>query len=282
VSLSSALYYRVYQDFFMGSRLGAYRALLRQLREAGYRFCTMTEFVAAMDRGETFDTPVCLLRNDIDSDLAGAARMFACDRAEGIPATYYFRLRTVDRELAREIAAEGGEVGYHFEEIASVAKRLGLSSASQIETQLDAIRREFRDNVLAFGALTGIVPRTIASHGDFVNRRIGVPNQQLLTRALMDELGIVADAYDQRIHGGLAARFSDCPPPIWWRPMNPLDALAAKPATMSILVHPRQWVCNPLLNLYLGATRFWEEAVWRCRVATARRERETPQSAAIP
>jgi len=255
----------------MGSRLESYRQLLRHVRDLGYRFATMAPFAEAIAREETFDAPICLLRNDIDSDPSGAARMFACERKEGIRATYFFRLATIDPGLAEKIVTHGGEVGYHFEEIASTAKRLGLRSKLQIDIHLESIRDEFRNNVLKFGARMGIMPRVVASHGDFINRRIGVPNQYLLTPALMNEMGIVADAYDPRIHSGLDARFSDSPPPQWWRPADPVCALIQRPASISILVHPRQWVCNPALNLRLDALRLWEESAWRWRSAARAR-----------
>ncbi len=179
------------------------------------------------------------------------------------------------------MARHGSEVGYHFEEIATVSKRLGLASKQDVDAHLDLIRDEFRRNVRDFRARTGLSPRTVASHGDFINRRIGVPNQYLLTRALLDELGVVADAYDPRIHAGLGARFSDWPAPEWWRPADPLEALQNRPATVSILVHPRQWVCNPALNLRLGALRLVEEMTWRRRRATAARRQADPAQAKV-
>ncbi|HEX4081233.1 MAG TPA: hypothetical protein VHX61_20400 [Rhizomicrobium sp.] len=268
----SRIYYHAYQDIFMGSRIDAYRTLLRRLKEYGYRFCTMTEFILEAGRNERSGSPVCLLRNDIDSDPAGAAQMFACDREEGVRASYFFRLTTFCPALMKQIAAQGGDVGYHFEEIATVAKRLGLRSRPQVDARLDAIRAEFRSNVLRFGARAGLRPRMVASHGDFINRRIGVSNQYLLTRPLMDELGIIADAYDERVHASLDARFSDWPAPRWWQPADPVQALRSRPATVSILVHPRQWTCNPVLNIRLAAARIVQESAWRWSSAmTARR-----------
>jgi hypothetical protein len=268
VGRASKIYYRAWQDIFMGSRLAEYSALLTRLKALGYRFCTMTEFVLAADAGEHFASPVCLLRNDVDSDPRGAARMFSCDRSAGVRATYYFRLSTLDPALAADIAATGSEVGYHFEEIATVAKRLGLRSHDDVAAQMERIRDEFRSNIATFRRRSGVPVRTVASHGDFANRRLGIPNQQLLTQTLLNELELVADAYDRRIHAGLAARYTDCPPPQWWKPDDPIRALEKRPATVSILVHPRQWTCNPAANLRLTIRRVADEAAWRIRGAS--------------
>jgi hypothetical protein len=279
---TSTLYYRVWQDFFMGSRLSAYRDLIGGLKQHGYRFCTMAEFVRAVDRGDRFSAPVCLLRNDVDSDPLGAAKMFDCDRDAGIRATYYFRLATLDPGLAARLTAHGAEVGYHFEEIATVAKRLALRSKMEIEQRMDLIRDEFRSNLRKFRERSGVAVRTVASHGDFANRRLGVPNQALLTPALLAELSLLADAYDQRVHAGLSARFTDCPPPQWWKPADPMRALGAKSATVSILVHPRQWTCSPSVNLRLAIARIGEEASWRLRSLRSRNRAPHIPNSAVP
>ena len=253
----------------MGSRISRYRALLDFLVESGYRFRTFSEFAEAVDRHEIDSGPICLLRNDVDSDPAGAGLMFACDRAAGVRATYFFRLSTLDAKLAREIAASGSEVGYHYEEIATVAKRLGLRSRHQVERHMKFVRHEFRSNIHRFATRTGLTPRVVAAHGDFANRRLGVPNHYLLDQDLMRDLGILVDAYDPKVHGDLRARFSDWPAPRWWSPADPVSVLGDRPATVSILVHPRQWTCNPSLNLRLDTQRLFEEAGWRWRSALA-------------
>jgi hypothetical protein len=263
---------RIYQNYVMGSRLDQYRDLLRQIRAAGYRFLTVSEFAQSISSSDGIRSATCMLRNDVDTDPAGAARMFDCDREFDVRATYYFRLSTIDRRLMRRISEFGSEVGYHFEETSTIIKRHGLASRKQIDTQVDLMRAEFRKNIAIFRDYSGIMPRSVVAHGDFVNRLVNVPDSYFITPSLLKEFEILADAQK------LCAWLSDAPAPIWWRPQNPLDAIAGAPDTMAILVHPRQWTCNRMANLRLDVVRIWEEAAWRARrivgsIASAIRDR---------
>jgi hypothetical protein len=250
---------RIYQNYFMGSRLDQYRDLLRQIRAAGYRFLTTSEFAQSILSNDGIGSATCLLRNDVDTDPAGAERMFDCDREFDVRATYYFRLSTIDRPLMRRISEFGSEVGYHFEETSTIIKRHGLASRKQIESQVDLMRAEFRKNITNFRNFSGIVPRSVVAHGDFVNRLVNIPDSYFITPSLLKECEIVADAQK------LCAWLSDAPAPIWWRRQNPLDAVAGAPCTIAILVHPRQWTCSRVANLRLDVVRIWEEAAWRAR-----------------
>jgi hypothetical protein len=279
VSLLTTLASRVYQDFLMGDRLDAYAKLLKHIRESGYAFWTVPEFAAAVSQGATPGPRVCVLRVDVDSDTKGAAKMFARERECGARATYYFRLKTLAPEFAREIRASGSEAGYHFEEIATVAKRLGLTTQAEIDEHLELIRDEFRRNIAHFAKECGSQPRTVTAHGDFANRRLGISNSHLLTQSLMDELGIVSDVHDPRVYAALATRFLDQPAPIWWQPGDPVQLLATdKPATILVLVHPRQWTCNPVANLKSDLARAHEELAYRRRSRTSLAVRAKAQS----
>ena len=57
---------------------------------------------------------------------------------------------------------------------------------------------------------------TSASHGDFANRAVGIPNHYLLqSEGLCDCLGIEFEAYDSKLMAPVIARLSDGLYPMW-------------------------------------------------------------------
>jgi hypothetical protein len=256
----------LYQSLLMPDRLAQYRDLLRSIAAKGYTFSTVEAFASNVFAGCLPHEQTCVLRVDIDSDAAGAARMFDIAAAEGVHGTYYFRLSTFDRPLAQRVRSQGSEAGYHFEELAIYAKRNGLRSAEEIEAHVPAMRDEFRRNIMRFRNAMGDFPRTIAAHGDFINRRFGIRNSRIVDRALIDEFGILAETNEPRLMGAVTARVSDRPAPRWWHPQSPIEAMSESPKVLYILVHPRQWVRAPLHNIRLDLQRGGEEAAyfWHC------------------
>jgi hypothetical protein len=261
----------LYQNFLMPDRLEQFRKLLREIAGKGYRFTTIEAFASLIKAGDIPDCPLCILRVDIDSDPAGARRMFDIARAEHASATYYFRLATLDRRLAGRIRSQGSEVGYHFEELATCAKHMGLRTPGEIEANLGLMRDAFRRNVAYFRDVMGEHLQTVAAHGDFLNRRIGVKSQRIVDHALLDECGIAAEAHEPWLLRAIDARVSDRPAPVWWYPQSPEQALSASPHVLHILVHPRQWARAPLLNARLDLQRGMEEVSYRWHRARRKR-----------
>ena len=261
-----AIWYRLYQDYFMGSRLSEYRAMLERLRTWGYRFETVSDFFPAAQRGERKGEFVCLLRIDVDTDPQGAAAMFVVEQDLGIRATYYFRRSTMDAKLARRIADYGSEVGYHFEEIASFAKRHGLRTREEAQANFKPMQDWFDLNLREFAKKMGLSPRSVAAHGDFANRRFNLSNSALLTPELMREAGLLVHTSQPHFTRHLVARYADAPAPRWWQPSDP--SLIPPRGPIMILVHPRQWRCNRTENFRVSAHRIGDEIAWAVRRAT--------------
>ncbi|MCG8449216.1 MAG: hypothetical protein MI725_06505, partial [Pirellulales bacterium] len=171
---------RAYADFLMPSRLHEYRALLTEFLSNGYRTTTLREFARlakakAADAGQR----LLVLRQDVDTDLATSRAMWQIERELGVNATRYFRLSTIDVPFMQDIEKEGGEASYHFEEIATFAKRHGLTSRRQVLERLPEVKNMFRDNITRLRAMTGLPMQTVASHGDFVNRKLDLCNWEI-------------------------------------------------------------------------------------------------------
>jgi hypothetical protein len=256
---SASMTHRFRADLSAWERFAEYESLLRAGQSAGYEFLTVGE---SWDRARAGTLPprTLVIRNDVDTDPATAEQLWKIDRRFGVRTTYYFRLRTARRELMQNIARHDGEASYHFEEVATVAKQRGLTSQHELAQHLCEIRSLFRSNFTFLRQLTGLPLRTVASHGDFVNRRLGIANHYLLTDlSLRAELGIAMEAYDEEFVSHVSFKASDATgsrSP--WKPADPLVALDAGEPFVLVLVHPRQWRSNVSGNLRENALRLEE------------------------
>jgi hypothetical protein len=166
----------------------------------------------------------------------------------------------------REIVGGRSEVGYHFEELATAAKRLGLGTRAEAERHLGAMREQFAANLeRRYIPAAGTPPKTVASHGDFANRFLGCPNTILMDDVLRARFGIIAECYDAWLVRPFARRFSDAAAPVWWRPGKPAPAAAGQRDRINVLVHPRQWMARVVENSGLDAARAWAGAAYALR-----------------
>ena len=247
---------RIYNDYLMPGRWAEYRAFLSSAKANGYQFVrhqdAETTLVAAEGRLLFF------LRHDIDSDVAIAQTMFSIERELGIHSTYYFRRCTVDLDLMREIHSFGSEVGYHYEELSDHIKARGVRSREKILPEMDTIRETFLHNLKALEAALGTKVHTVASHGDWANRSIGLENTALMSDNLRAAAGIRLEAYDERFTRHLSFRASDLGQSDLWKPSSPIEATAALKPVVLVLVHPRQWQRAPISRLRMDTQRLLE------------------------
>lgn len=242
---------RVYSDFLMRSRLGLYRAFLETALGGDYEIVSI-EALWRLIVGPGLDPArrYLALRHDVDTDHATAAAMWRIDRDLGVRSSYYFRLSTLAPALMADIASSGCEVSYHYEELATVAKRRGLRTRADVERHLPEAKAEFARNLASIRSTTGLPMPVVSSHGDFVNRRLGVANWALLAdTAFREAVGVEAEAYDDALLGRFTSRYSDMPYPRYWTPLDPTPALRAAHPFVFVLVHPRHWRVARVENL---------------------------------
>ena len=270
MKLLSKIAPRLYQNYFMPDRLSEYRELLSGIQSCSYRFCTLAEFAQAARSGAVPDGKVAILRVDVDSNSRGARRMFEVERALGIRATHYFRLATIDRALIAEMTKHETEVGYHFEELSALARRRAFRNLADVEPAREELRRAFRKNLERFRQEADVSPRTVAAHGDFLNRRLGLRNNWFVDRALLEEMGLLAEVYEPWLVSRVSARVSDRAAPLWWYPSSPEEALKSSPRVLLLIVHPRQWVRSPFGNTAEDLGRMGAEIQYRLNRIRAR------------
>ncbi len=250
--------HRLYSDYLMPSRLDQYDALLQAASEAGYCQQSVRDFLRPVpERALTL-----VHRHDIDSDLRTAAKMFAIEARHGVTASYYFRLSTLDFGLMREIEAYGSEASYHFEEVADFAKRHHIKDAAVVRSRFPAIRAQFRANLERIEAALARKLVTVASHGDFANRRLKVINHEILSDpAFRARCGIACETYDEALLRQFDLYISDRPHPQYFHPMAPGAALG-RYRSICLLTHPVQWETNWRESTRCNVRRLVEGLAW--------------------
>ncbi len=261
----SAICHRIYSDFFMPSRLDEYRLILERALEHGYQVYSIARFWEDIKANNVEpEAKRLILRHDIDTDVSCARAMWVIERSLNIFGSYYFRLSTLDYPLMLEIAKEGGEASYHFEEVATVAKQKGLRTKEQVYREMPSIQELFRYNLGQLRKKTGLPMQIVASHGDFVNRRLAAPNWLLLEDYdFRREMGVELEVYDEAFMRYVTSRHADTHYPKFWQPCSPMEAISRGEPVIYLLIHPRHWRVNARANAADDAKRVWEAFSYR-------------------
>lgn len=253
-------YYSVFNNFLVPDKLREYREILDLATTQGYSFLTLEDFHRAISGNVQVQDKYIIIRHDIDTDPSAALEFARAEAEHGIHATYFFRLKTWDQKIVAVIKAQGHEVGYHFEEIASYAKQHRLRSARAIEQSLPLIKAMFCKNLTSLRKHDTI--SSFASHGDFANRILGVSNSLLLQdENLRKEQGIVYEAYDEQLIEAYGTHLSDKPYPQRYSPNSPQE-LIKRGDSFLWLSHPRWWRRNLRGNLVELKDRIIEGILW--------------------
>jgi len=257
-----ALLQRLYSDYGMPSRLCMYEKLVRAAHTAGFVQSSVRDFFDRARAGQLGAGKFIVHRHDIDTDLRTTRKLFELEKKHGIRSSYYFRLSTLDFGLMQEIEAYGSEASYHYEELAAFAKKHKLKDPALVRQRLPEIRAVFRNNFNWFERQLGRKIRTVASHGDFANRRLKLNNAEILAdQQLREDLGIECEAYDAALLDHIGLYIADRPPPHYYCPASPFDMLD-KHDRICLVTHPRQvetnWAENTKANLF----RFYEAVTW--------------------
>jgi hypothetical protein len=255
------LFNRLYSDYVMPSRLTMHEQFIRSARDAGYRQTSVRGFLESMRAGQPPNDPVVIHRHDIDTDVRTARKLFELEKRHGIRSSYYFRLSTMDFGLMREIEEYGSEASYHYEELASFAKKNKITNPAAIPARLPEIKQKFEQNFRWVEQRLGKKMTTVASHGDFANRRLKVNNTILIDPELRERCGIECETYDQTLMENVEIYISDRAYPQYYHPISPMHALG-RHQRIYLLTHPRQVETNWRENTKDNLFRFYEGLTW--------------------
>lgn len=246
---------RVYADFLKEPRFKEYEYIIRLAVEKGYIVTSVIDYYRNyMNK----DEKVLILRHDIDVDKKGARIFFEIERKYNVKASYYFRLSTIDYSLMDDIVRYGSEVGYHYEELATYCKRNKIKSKLSItEKDLENIYNEFVSNLNLYFKNYAI--KSIASHGDFYNRHLGLPNHYLFEKYSYNNLGIEVETYNKELLESLDAYVSDARlKPFWRDGYSVVDAINHNKKKILFLSHPANWNGFTFENLKENLKRLYE------------------------
>ena len=130
----------------MPSRLGMYDSFLLQALNSGYLQTSVRTYFKSMRGSEYCNKKIIVHRHDIDSDVRTARKLFEIEKKYNIKSSYYFRKATLDYKFMREIEEYGSEASYHYEEIATFAKKNHIKDPIEIRKHLPEIRNNFLVN----------------------------------------------------------------------------------------------------------------------------------------
>lgn len=253
---------RLYSDYLMPSQLTAYENLLRAAQQANYRNISVRMYLEIIGKCENFSERTIIHRHDIDTDLRTTRKLFEIEKKYDVKSSFYFRLSTLDIDLMREIEEYGSEASYHYEELATYAKKNKIKDVATLRDHFPKIRSDFIKNFLQIEQQLGKKMRTVCGHGDFANRKLKISNTEILAdQQLRQRCGIDGETYDRNLMEHIDIYISDQPPPEFYHPCSPLISLG-RHRRIYLLTHPRCLETNWKANTRENLLRFYEGLAW--------------------
>ena len=259
----SKIFQRIYDDYLLPRRTSDYGRILEEAARYGYSFETVSSFDEILKANKLKANKYLILRRDVDTRAFSVLRaMLAEEQKHGARCSYFFRLKTLNKSLAAEIAAAGGEVSYHYEELAAYAGKKRLKNRDDVIQVLPEIRTAFEKNLAWFRKETGQPCTAVASHGDFINRKLKLSNTEILQDPTFRiSCGILREAYDLEQMGHVTCRIADQSDPDFTE--EALAAIRRNEPVIYLLTHPRQWGADWEANTHENISRLVRGFVYR-------------------
>jgi hypothetical protein len=158
----------------MDFTLRKYKQLLVALKDSGYEFQTLEEYLQNPKQKGV------VLRHDIDRRAESSLIIAKIEYESGITSSFYFREKKKqnEEEIIREIADLGHEIGYHYEDL-SLFKGDKEKAIAHFEEQLTYFRRLYP-------------VKTICMHGSPTSK---FDNRTIWEDYNYKDFGIIGEAY---------------------------------------------------------------------------------------
>lgn len=258
---------RIISDYFLLNRISEYEQIILSAIENGYLILKHSEFYELAKNNELSDKKILLIRHDIDSDPNYCYQWLKIDKKYGIKTSYYFRLCTLNKKVMNAVFQQGADCGYHFEELATLAKKKALSKEVDFSNYFPLLRTKFEENLKKVEDYCGTKITSIASHGDFMNRKIGVKNYEFLTPEFLKKNAIDFECYQSEFVSNYSINIIDVEYPNYFKgEISPLEALEREYQVVHLLVHPKNWRSNWVANSIENSRRLWEGIVYSIRL----------------
>ena len=124
-----------------------YERLLDAVRANDWTVYTVEEHLETPRPPDGF----VILRHDVDRKVKNALTLARLEAERGIASTYYFRMKTFEADVVRQIEELDHEIGYHYEDLAAT------------DGEHAAARRRFEDNLATFREVADVT--TVSPHG---------------------------------------------------------------------------------------------------------------------
>lgn len=138
----------------MDFSLQTYIELLEAFQNTKYQFQTFQDFIHFSKK------TVVILRHDVDCLSQNALEMAQLEYKLRVTATYYFRMkpRSYDEDIIQKIASMDHEIGYHYENLSDISKR--VKSKKEL---FELAVLDFKNNLDKFRKIYPV--KTICMHG---------------------------------------------------------------------------------------------------------------------
>lgn len=250
---------RIRSDFFLSDRVGEYESILKAAISKGYSILSHSEYYNLVLNGTHVDKKIIIIRQDIDSDPKYVRQWLKVQKKYGVHSSIYFRKCTFDVDIMNEVYFSGSDCGYHYEELADFAKRNKLTKKEEVMKEFPKIRQEFKENLTKLTSKLGFKILYIASHGDFANRKLDLPNHRFISAELMEDCGLLFEAYQSEFVDTYSINISDCGYPTFYKGNTTVNqAIEANVPIIHFLMHPKHWRSSWYWNIYENGKRLIE------------------------